>query len=88
MRIPLICDDCALCCMHAGTPPFVDGEVPSDLPDEARAKLQATADEVCTWLKDKRCQWYEFRPKACRDFIIEGHDCLKLRESTNVCHGL
>lgn len=63
----MTCDNCGVCCLHMGSPPFEETHMPTG--------------EPCTWYDPatKRCKHYEERPKMCRDFEPGCQDCLDLR---------
>jgi Fe-S-cluster containining protein len=79
------CDQCAACCMRTPIPPFQPGEdVQLDVPAALLEPIQAriAADQQfdllpCVWLDlaTRRCQHYELRPQACRDFQINSDLC-------------
>lgn len=85
--LPVIesCDHCAACCRRTPVPPFQPGEeavwdVPREwlIVVEARVAAGEHFDlRPCVWLDTKtlRCQHYEHRPQACRDFAINSDLC-------------
>jgi uncharacterized protein len=87
--LPVIssCDGCAACCMRTPIPPFQPGEsVARDVPAELMVPIdqRIEADQhfnllPCVWLnpETRRCQHYELRPQACRDFEL-GTDLCRL----------
>lgn len=93
------CNNCGLCCMHMGAPPFsiTDYEnLPSDLKrsvdafeDSPRRKWQYANGEsegACSWLnlETGRCKHYEHRPDVCREFEVGNSGCRALRESVGL----
>lgn len=86
----LTCDDCGVCCMQIGTPPYtgIDGDVP---PPWLEWNVNRHCDRLdrrlpCIWydLKTRRCQHYEHRPQICRDFEVGCFDCLEFRRDHKI----
>lgn len=85
------CDDCGVCCEHAGWPPFLiiagDEEFHA-LPEELQAEImEAIATRrgdrrlPCVWYdgENRRCRHHNVRPAVCRDFEVGGKDCIDVR---------
>lgn len=87
MSLPPIlnCDHCAACCLRTPVPPFQPGEEAlREVPEEWLQPIQdrVAADQhfdllPCVWLdiETKRCQHYDYRPQACRDFEVNSQLC-------------
>ncbi len=85
--LPVIesCDNCGACCMATPVPPFEPGEeiakrVPPELLNRVHERIERGQqfDRLpCVWFDStsKRCQHYDLRPDACRDFEINGQLC-------------
>jgi Fe-S-cluster containining protein len=43
-------------------------------------------DGPCCWLDrvSKRCRWYDFRPRVCREFEIGSEACYRLRRQYRI----
>lgn len=86
------CDNCGLCCMSVGRPPYEEGEI-ALLPEELRAELEEFAmsprfhlhsgdkNSPCFWLDvaTGRCRHYQDRPRACREYQVGCRACQLLR---------
>ena len=85
--LPVIenCDHCSACCRRTPIPPFQPGEeavwdVPAAwlVPVHERIAADQHFDLLpCVWLDQTadRCQHYDHRPQACRDFQINSDLC-------------
>ena len=74
--------------MHMGRPVFSEGleracsRMPPDLAKELWDYVEALGDsddygQPCIWLdmETRRCRYYEYRPKVCREFEVGGRGC-------------
>lgn len=87
--LPQTCDDCGVCCLEIGSPPFLGFELES-LPQDLRIevfKQESLGDregsgQPCYWYDQvtRKCKHYEHRPMICRDFEIGSEFCLAYRE--------
>lgn len=80
----MTCDNCGACCSQQGTPPF--GLDFDDLPDDLKWDRWAHANRYdlglpCLWYdaETRRCQHYDHRPLACREFVAGELDCNDMR---------
>lgn len=92
----LDCSRCGACCEHVGTPPFVPlqgyadwDQIPGELQIEVELAIQSGRGEKempCIWLDGptKRCNHYEHRPDACRNFELGGSYCLRFRSERGI----
>ncbi|MFA7681690.1 MAG: YkgJ family cysteine cluster protein [Candidatus Peribacteraceae bacterium] len=88
------CENCGACCIAASRLPIKPHEVealPQDLRDEVKALLSQPGlnddpSTDCMWfdIQEKKCQHYEYRPEACRNFKKGGDTCKKIREYIGV----
>ncbi|MAE64852.1 MAG: zinc/iron-chelating domain-containing protein [Phycisphaeraceae bacterium] len=86
--MPTDCNHCALCCRYVNVPPFTyrDGDAP---PEPLRREIEtfeqsrrlANVFDTCIWLDPDtlRCRHYEDRPRACRNFELDGATCRDMR---------
>jgi len=82
-----LCDNCGLCCMHMGSPPFVPGEyISKNLENEIEAFLDSPRNlhdsKPCLWLdlQTGKCKHYGHRPDVCREFEVGGEACERFRK--------
>jgi Fe-S-cluster containining protein len=88
------CDHCSACCRRTPIPPFQPGEeLALDVPPTWMLPIheRVAADQQfellpCVWLNEQtnRCLHYDFRPQACRDFLINSDLCRLSRWDENM----
>lgn len=91
------CSRCYVCCLFCGAPPFETRQEREALPEELRIEVDdywAQATDLsrkimpipCLWLdcQSGLCKHYEYRPDACRKFLIAEEECLILRKAFEI----
>lgn len=84
-KLPMNCDNCALCCIHAR--PMIAHNETCDLPGDLLETIgeyrsvRKKEDGSCLLLdENKRCSRYDQRPRACAVFRFGGLLCQDMRK--------
>lgn len=90
----ITCANCGACCIAEGAPPFSgQGELntlPADVCasyDEGIAQhiRNGCWEEPCFWLTpESRCEFYDYRPRICREYEVGGIACLGSRDEFSI----
>ena len=91
----ITCDGCGACCMGQNLLPMsgnildkrdIPHDLVSDLMSIYHGPLVGDDKCPCVWLDRAtgKCIHYDYRPTVCREMVVGGPDCLRIRREAGL----
>lgn len=91
------CQDCGVCCLHMGYPPYIEGSATqtaeqywTDLPDHLRTELVEYRNQYqhpTNGELDGPCFWFDTRTKLCKNHKYRPSVCRDFKVGCKDCVG-